>query len=363
MELQTEWTQGEPVMVELTDKYLSINATILNAIEKIDQGKIGITLVLDENKRLLGTITDGDVRRGLLKGLSLTDSVEKIMNKNSVFCTTADSSQKIIELGRTKSLHQIPIVDEDGMVVRIETVDIPTDFLNRENKVFIMAGGLGSRLMPLTKETPKPMLKVGNRPILETIVLGLKRSGFKQFVFCVNHLSSVITDYFQDGSQYGVSIEYIHEEDKLGTAGALGLWNKEINAPFIVMNGDLLTNLNFDQLLNFHVEQKALATMCLKEHVVNVPYGVVNVEGARVTSLVEKPMQRYFINAGIYVLDPAILNLIPEKKYFDMTQLLGKALEMQKNVSSFPIHEYWMDVGQPQDFQLAANTFNQFFKN
>jgi NDP-sugar pyrophosphorylase family protein len=224
-----------------------------------------------------------------------------------------------------------------------------------------MAGGLVNRLRPLTDECPKPMLKVGNKPLLETIVENFIEYGFHRFYISVNYMADVVESYFGDGSRWGVDIEYLHEEHRLGTAGALSLLPETPTEAILVMNGDLLTKVNFKQLLDFHYGHQAQATMCVREYDFQVPYGVVKIDGQRITSIDEKPIQRFFVNAGIYVLEPEALDLISSNIFFDMTTLFEKLIELKKEPAVFPIREYWLDIGHLADYNRANGEYRDIF--
>jgi NDP-sugar pyrophosphorylase family protein len=224
-----------------------------------------------------------------------------------------------------------------------------------------MVGGLGSRLWPLTENTPKPMLKVGDKPIVQTIIERFCEYGFVNIVMCVNYKSHIIQDYFGDGSEFGVNIEYIFEEERMGTAGALSLLRSIPEGPFFVMNGDLLTNVNFEHLLTYHTESEAYATMCVREYDFQVPYGVVNIEGHNILSIEEKPVHRFFVSAGIYMLSPEAIRHIPENKFYDMPTLFEKLIEYKEKVVSFPIREYWLDIGRIEEYERANNEFHGVF--
>jgi len=339
---------------------ISPEATIKEAIETIDRGVMQIALVV-ENDRLLGTMTDGDIRRGFLSGRTLTDKIEGLYNTTPLTGTLDQAREDIVQLALTRGIKQLPILDDTGKLIGVEYID---DYLRgpkKSNTIVLMAGGLGSRLRPLTADTPKPMLTVGSKPILETILESFSSYGFHNFYFSVNYKAEKIREYFNDGSQYGVNINYLNETTRLGTAGALSLLPKEIDEPIIVMNGDLLTNVNFERLLNYHLLAEADATMCVREYKLQIPYGVVETEGATIQTIIEKPTQNFFVNAGIYVLSPAALEQIPENKHFDMPQLFQTLIEQKHKICSFPITDYWMDIGQPNDFDQANSEYDEVF--
>lgn len=342
---------------------VSPSTPILKAIAVIDAAGLQLALVADENNKLLGTVTDGDVRRGILRGVLLDKPVQEIMNPHPTFASVHDSRDAMLLIMRQSKVHHIPILDGNRCVVGLEVLDEILQVPQRkDNIVVLMAGGLGSRLKPLTDEYPKPLLKVGGRPILETILENFIEYGFNQFYITVNYKAELIKNYFGDGSNWGVSIRYLHEEKKLGTAGALGLLPERPFNPILVMNGDVLTKINFQQLMDFHMEHKAQATMCVREYDFQVPYGVVKVEKQRLVSIEEKPLQRFFVNAGVYLLEPEVLNFIPKDSNFDMPNLFERLVENKLETSVFPIREYWLDVGRIDDFERAEGEFEKVFR-
>lgn len=348
-------------MKEIQKIKLVVNSTIKEALQVIDAGAMKIALVLDDENYLLGTLTDGDIRRGLLGGLSLDDSIESIIFENSTVCGINDSREEILKIAMEKKLYCIPIVDEKGKVVGIEEVD---DLLKPEsfsNRVVLMAGGLGTRLRPLTDEVPKPLLQVGDKPILETIINGFAKYGFTNIVLSVSYKAEMIEEHFGDGSKFGVNIEYIYEDKRMGTAGALSLMREKLSEPFFVMNGDLLTNINFEEMLEYHLSHNAIATMGVREYDFQVPYGVVSVEGHSILSIDEKPIHNFFVSGGVYVLSPDVLEVIPDA-YYDMPTLFEKLIEEKKKTISFPIRDYWLDIGQMSDFHRANAEYHEVFK-
>ncbi|AVM74867.1 D-glycero-alpha-D-manno-heptose 1-phosphate guanylyltransferase [Magnetospirillum gryphiswaldense MSR-1] len=336
---------------------------IAEALEILETGGLQICLVVDTGNRLIGTITDGDVRRGILKGISLDAPATLIMNSKPRVVSPADSQQRIQSLMDDLFLRHVPMVDANGVLVDLIT---SVDYLRAQQKladnvVVLMAGGLGSRLRPLTAQTPKPLLKVGSQPLLEIILENFVAAHFKRFYISVNYKAEMVKDHFGDGSKWGCQIEYLEENERLGTAGALSLIQEQINAPMVVMNGDLLTKVNFRNLLDFHREHDSIATMCVREYDFQVPYGVVNIENHRITGLVEKPIHNFFVNAGIYVLSPQALDYIPKGQYYDMTQLFQTLLDIKRETAVFPIREYWLDIGHIADFERANGEFHSIF--
>lgn len=340
---------------------LTINSTIKEALGIIDSGGMKIALILDNENHLLGTLSDGDVRRGLLNGLSLDDTIESIIFQDPTVCGINDSKEEILKIAVAKKLYCIPIVDEYGVLIGIEEVDELLKPINFSNKVVLMAGGLGTRLRPLTDEIPKPLLQVGDKPILETIINGFAKYGFTNIVLSVSYKAEMIEEYFGDGSKFGVNIEYIHENKRMGTAGALSLMREKLSEPFFVMNGDLLTNINFEHMLEYHLSNNAIATMGVREYDFQVPYGVVNVEGHEILNIDEKPVHSFFVSGGVYVFSPDVLDVIPDD-YYDMPTLFEKLIEDKKKSISFPIREYWLDIGQMSDFHRANAEYHRVFK-
>lgn len=334
------------------------NNTLLDTMKIIDDSSLQFAVVVDEEQHLLGTVTDGDIRRGILRGEGLDVTITSIMNPDPISARRGKKYHKYKQLMKSKMLKQLPIVDDNNRIINILFADNIETSLNK-NKVVLMLGGLGTRLRPLTNDTPKPMLRVGNKPILETIIEGFKQYGYTDFIFSVNYKKEVIQDYFQNGEAFDVTIEYIEEDKKMGTAGALSLLKNRPTKPFFVMNGDLLTQINFDQLMQFHMEHKSVATMCVREYEYQIPYGVIETDGTDLVTIREKPIHRSFVNAGIYVLDPDVLDQIPQDKFYDMPSLFERMIEKNSKTSVFPIREYWLDIGQIDDFNRANNEIKE----
>ena len=327
--------------------------SIRQTISVIDSAALQLALVVGDDRRLLGTVTDGDVRRAILRGVSLDEPVTAIMNASPTVAYLGASREEIRSLLERRNLQHIPVVDESGRVVDVVVLSEMLRPQERPNWVVLMAGGEGTRLRPLTEDRPKPMLPVGSKPLLETILNQFLSYGFRRFFISVRYKAELIEAYFGDGSKWGAEIHYLREKKPLGTAGCLSLLPSRPDAPLVVMNGDLLTNVNFTQLLAFHDHLQAHVTLCVREHHVRVPYGVVQVNDNRLVSLTEKPVQRYFINAGIYVLEPAVLKWVPRNKAMDMTELIKLLLERNHLIGTFPIHEYWTDIGHMEDYLRA----------
>ncbi len=328
---------------------------LADAIAVMDAGGLRIAIVVDAERRILGTLTDGDVRRALIRRTDLSAPVGPVMFDRPQTAPLAATRERLLALMEQHQLLQIPLTDEAGRMVGLETLHGLLQKRHKANPVFLMAGGLGTRLQPLTDNCPKPLLKVGDKPILELILQNFVDAGFQRFFISTHYRGEMIQQHFGDGSRWGVSIRYVHEESPLGTAGALGLLpHDEIDQPLFVMNGDLLTNLNFDNLLKFHEEHvPAIATMCVREYEYRVPYGVVESDGHRIRSMVEKPLHRCFVNAGIYVVAPELVRRVAPGLRIDMPTLLEQQMALGSDVNMFPIHEYWLDIGRMEDFQRA----------
>lgn len=342
---------------------LKPSATLRDAMKAMTATRCGIVLVAGPGRRLLGVVADTDLRRALLAGAELAEPVVRALNARPITMRAGLPREEVSELFRSTRKPYIPVVDAKGRLLELaayaEFAAIPRRYPHR---VVLMAGGEGLRLRPLTSNTPKPMLKLGDKPILEHLIEQLAAAGFVHFVLTVNYLAEQIRAHFGDGSRWGVEIEYLEETRPLGTVGALSLLKPRPKDPVLVMNGDVLTKVNFGALLDFHASEKGLATLCVKRHEIQVPYGVVELAGRRLSLFTEKPTHRFLINAGIYVLDPRALALIPRGKPFDMPQLL-KALRSRRKsaVACFPIEEYWLDIGSPREFERASVEFGEVF--
>ena len=341
----------------MTDNFLGLlvlsSVTIYDALKVINCCAAQIALVVDEQQRLIGTLTDGDIRRGLLNGATLESPVEQLMNRQFRFVRTTYDNAAALEMMRKLRLAQIPVLDDQGRpskLLLLQDLLFPTQL---PNAVVIMAGGKGTRLRPQTEHCPKPMLLIDGKPMLEILVEQCIASGFRHFYLSVNYLKEQIIDHFQDGRLWDVSINYLVEHEPLGTAGSLQLLPEIVHDPFLVLNGDVLTRLNPSQLLRFHGEHQAVATLCVREHVVEVPFGVVQTKGVELAGFEEKPSYRHLVNAGVYVINPQLLQLLPTHQATDMPTLLLAAQQAGHLVAVCPIHEYWIDVGRPDSYTKA----------
>ena len=343
MAIIKSWSE---VVIKLTDN-------LGKAIEVLEESGLRIALVVDKDNKLYGTLTDGDIRRAIMSGMTMSGAISDVMNKFPITANKIDSKEHILSLMNDMSILHIPIVDDTGVVCGLETLQKMLEKPSYDNPVFLMAGGFGTRLHPLTKNIPKPLLEVGNKPLLETIIEQFIADGFHDFYISTHYKSEQIREYFQDGSQYGVSINYIHEDVPLGTAGSLGLLPNNLpDLPIIMMNGDLLTKVNFKHLLDFHCNNNADATMCVREYDFQVPYGVVAIDGCSIRGITEKPIQKFFVNAGIYILNRNLINKVDGESFLNMTDFLEKELDCG-GVNAFPIHEYWLDIGRIEEYEKA----------
>jgi len=339
-------------MKKWTEVLVPIGSTIYETMQVIDRSALQVALIVDEHDRLAGIVTDGDIRRGILRHVSLDSPVDLIMNRDPIVASANESPVDIRAKMAARKLRHIPVVDHDFRIVDL----VLSDYLlsqEKPNRVVLMAGGLGTRLRPLTDHIPKPLLNVGGKPILETILHSFLDYQFRNFYISVNYRSEQIMALFGDGSKWGANIQYLRENQRLGTAGALSLLPEKPSHPIIVMNGDLLTKVNFEQLLTFHETYHFAATMCVREYEQQIPFGVVQAQEHRLLGLQEKPVQRFFVNAGIYVLNPEVLDFVPRDTFFDMTTLFDALIEANREVGVFPIREYWLDIGRMSDFERA----------
>ncbi len=339
------------------DILLPPEATIHQALATINTARSQLALVADAERHLLGTLSDGDIRRALLNGATLENPVGPWMNPEPMAARDTDRPANILTMMRVHGLHQVPILDATRRIVGLRTVN---DFLQqpeRDNPVVIMAGGLGSRLNELTRNQPKPMLPVGGRPLLETIIGRFAEQGFRDIWLAVNYRAEIIMGYFGDGANFGTHIRYLQEDKRLGTAGALSLMTQDLTRPLVVSNADLLTSLDYGALLDAHESSGAEATMAVREQDHAIPFGVVTEIDGRVQRVEEKPRQRVLVNAGIYVLNPSAIGLLPKNTYYDMPQLLDDLIRRNRPVHCHRVDGYWLDIGHRADYERAQNDF------
>lgn len=345
----------------LSEILIPATATLREALAAIQSGEMKITVIVDSDRKLLGIVTDADTRQAILEGIGLDEPVTRVMNTDPLVAKVGTDRRQMFAMMRRARVMLLPVVDDSGKVTRIETFFEAFHLGERSNTVVLMAGGRGRRLAPLTQARPKPMLQVGTKPILETILDSFSEFGFRDFRIAVNYKADLLEAYFGDGSKWDVNISYLREDRSLGTAGALTLLEKRPTKALIVMNADILTKVNFVDLLKFHDHESAAATMCVREHTVVIPYGVVATEGARVTSIEEKPSHNTTIAAGIYVLEPRVLDLIPPDTNWDMPDLLHALLDAGEKIAGFPVKDYWLDIGHMDDFVRANGEFESIF--
>ncbi len=338
------------------------DTSLIEVMRVIDKSGLQIALVVNEDMHLLGIITDGDVRRGILKNLPFSAPAKEIMNSSPLSITVNHEKSYAMNLMLKHSVSQLPVLDESGRLVNLCRMEDLLHKNQRDNAVLLMAGGLGMRLRPLTENVPKPLLKVGNKPILETILESFIASGFHRFYFAVNYKHEMIEEYFGNGANYGVEINYIHEKKRMGTAGALYFLPHDLTEPVIVMNGDLLTDVNFGEFVDFHLEQNAVATMGVREYSYQIPYGVINYDGDKITSITEKPTLNFYVNAGIYVLSPESVNSVNEEAFLNMPDLFDKFIKEDKRTALYPVRGYWLDIGHIDQFKQAQNDYQEVFE-
>ncbi len=335
---------------------LSETATFKEAIQLLDSNGNGFLAIINEKSQLVGILTDGDIRRAILN--NKTELCE-IMNSNPMTMKYGENRRNIIH--RLKELHKkhMPIVDEN-MILKDVVALQENEFNLKPNWVVIMAGGLGTRLGELTKDTPKPMLKVGAKPMIEHIIDMFVSHGLTKFMLSVNYKAEIIKEYFGDGNKFGIQVKYLEEKKRLGTGGALSLIDIELNEPFFVTNGDVLSSLDYEELLSYHKKQNSIATMCIRKDSYQIPYGVIEVDEANnIKAMKEKPVKEFFINTGIYVLNPQVLNYVPKDEFFDLPSLFDVLKSKSENIKSFEITDYWIDMGKPSDYEKVQKDLSE----
>ncbi|MDO8652477.1 MAG: nucleotidyltransferase family protein [Undibacterium sp.] len=338
---------------------LPTNATIGQAIRSLDQTAIKIVMVVNAMGVLEGTISDGDIRRGLLKGLDLSSPITIVIHHNSLVVPPELGRELVMQLMVANKIQQIPVVDAQHRVVGLHLWDEITTPPNRDNLMIIMAGGMGTRMRPHTENCPKPLLAVAGKPMLEYIIERAKLEGFNHFVLAVHYLGHMIEAQFGDGGRLGVQIDYLREKSPLGTAGALSLLCPLPDAPFVVTNGDVITDIRYGELLDFHTRHAAAATMAVRVHEWQHPFGVVQMQGVEIVGIEEKPISRSHINAGVYALDPTALSALTSDEHCDMPTLFERLQARNERTVAYPMHEPWLDVGRPDDLK-RANAENIF---
>ena len=349
-------------------KTLAASDTLFQAVQAIEFSELRTVVVLDEKNRLLGTITDGDIRRRLLKGGHLQDSVTSAMNPTPVSAKPGTSPELLAELMKRKNVLTIPIVNDENLFIelvhlkdlkKIKNISLPRK-LDYEF-VVIMAGGEGSRLKPITNKIPKPMVEIGGMPLLERQIISLSESGIKKIYISVNYLANQIENYFGNGSRYNTEIIYLRESNKMGTAGALTLITETPNNPILLLNGDIFTNPIFNSLLEYHNQSKVELTVATTNYTIDIPYGVIQMDNEDVRGIEEKPTQVFLCNAGIYCISPIAFKMISKFNVKNITDLFKILITENLKIAAFPIHEYWIDIGTPEDLDKAREIFKNNF--
>ena len=353
-------TNSQPNLILENWRHASLpeNTTIQGAIRNLDEVGLQIILIVDKENKLIGTLSDGDIRRGLLRGLQLDSPIESIIFRNPLVVPESLQRELVLQLMTVNKIRQIPIVEENGLLLGLHLWDHLTQPVQRNNVMVIMAGGRGTRMHPYTEDCPKPMLEVAGKPMLEHIIQRAKSEGFHQFIISVHYLGHMIEDHFSDGAHLGVKIRYLREETPLGTAGALSLMETRPNKPFVITNGDVMTDIHYSELLDFHVRHVADATMAVRLHEWQHPYGVVQTQGIKIAAIEEKPISRTHINAGVYVLSPSALDCLDAGEACDMPTLFERIKGAGQQTIAYPMHEPWLDVGRPADLEKANQSNN-----
>lgn len=336
---------------------LPVTATLQQAIQQLDVSGLQIIMVVEADEVLAGTVTDGDIRRGLLRGVSLESPLSLVMNRSPFIAPPGLPSGTMREMMRANKIHQLPVVDEHRKVIGLHVWADLDATARRPNLLVIMAGGRGVRLLPHTENCPKPMLPVGGKPMLEHIIERAKADGFERFAIAVHYLGHMVEDYFGDGARWDVSIEYIREQTPLGTGGALGLMVPP-DRPFVVTNGDVLSDVRYGDILSFHEKHDALATMAVQSHELQHPFGVVHLDGVDIVGFEEKPIFRSHVNAGIYAFSPAALQALEPNQPCDMPALFERIRTLDHKTIAYPMHELWLDVGRPADLDRAQKAYS-----
>jgi dTDP-glucose pyrophosphorylase len=334
---------------------LNINSTIKNVITNLNKSSMQIAIINSQSGNLLGVVTDGDIRRGLLRGLDLSSKISSLIKKNPVVVKKNTPSKTVEFLMKTRALLHLPVVNKNYVTIGLYSWNDHKPNEKIANPVIIMAGGFGKRLKPYTNNCPKPMLEIGGKPILEHIINNLKSQGFRKILISVNYLSENIISYFKTGKNLGVSIKYIKEAKPLGTLGSLGHFKDKSKKPIVVVNGDTLTSINLKQMLNFHLKNKSHATMAVKVMINSNPYGVVKSKGLLVENFQEKPVDKIYINAGVYVISNTVVGLIKKNSKIDAPKFLMKLKKKKKKVIIFPAHEEWNEIGTVENYHDIIN--------
>ncbi len=336
---------------------LTENANLQQAASSLDETAAKIVLVVSADDRFIGTITDGDIRRGLLRGLDLSSPIESIINRNAIVVPPNMSRDMVLQLMQANAINAVPILEQSRKVVGVHLLRELLSPVHRPNIMVIMAGGKGTRLRPHTENCPKPMLPIDGKPMLEHIILRAKKEGFDKFVLSVNYLGHMVEDHFGDGSRWGVKIDYLREDSPMGTVGALTLLSPQPSLPFLVTNGDVMTHVRYGELLDFHESHGAAATMAVRLHEWQHQFGVVQINGDDIVGFEEKPIIKSHINAGVYALNPSALDALVLNEFCDMPMLFTRLQKQSARTIAYPMYEAWLDVGRVDDYISAQDNF------
>lgn len=333
---------------------LTRDSTIKDAIINLSSSSMQIILVVDENNMLLGVVNDGDIRRGILKGVNVDESINEVINTNPIVVEEDVTLDSVIQIMSSQHFVAVPVVDKNKHVLGLYLISDLITKKERPNKIIIMAGGKGERLLPKTKNCPKPLLPINGKPMLEQIILKARDEGFKHFIISINYLGSMIQEYFGDGSKWNIQIEYLKEDLPLGTAGAISLIKEKPKLPVIVTNADIFSDVTYSSMLQFHNQHKdASATMAVRQYEIQNPFGVVNTNGVDIIGFEEKPILKNNVNAGVYVLEPSTLELLEKNQFCDMPTLFNRLQKQKQRTIVYPIHEAWNDIGHLSDYNNA----------
>jgi dTDP-glucose pyrophosphorylase len=336
---------------------VSLGATLQDAITSLEVSGLQIVLAVGPDDKLVGTLTDGDIRRAFLRGLRLENAIDEVVHRNPLVVPPEIGRDLVLRLMQANKIHQLPVVDGKGTVVGLHVWDHVLAPADLDNPMVIMAGGRGTRLRPHTESCPKPMLEVGGKPMLQHIIERAKLDGFRNFIISLHYLGEMIEQHFGDGREFGVNIDYVREDTPLGTAGCLSIIERRPELPFIVTNGDVLTDIHYSDLIEFHERHHAVATMAVRQHEIQNQFGVVRINGVEIAGFEEKPVYRSHINAGIYVLNPEVLTHLEARKHCDMPTLFERIKQHHGRTIVYPMHEPWLDVGRPDDLAQAKRNF------
>ena len=332
-------------------------STVEQVILNLEQTALRAVLICSATGEFIGLVTDGDIRRAFINGFNLESSVAMIMNSDAIIVPPGATSQEVSTIMEVHKIEHLPIVDGKRRLTGVYTSGARVQQLPLPNRVVIMAGGQGMRLRPLTEDRPKPMIEIGGKPILEHIVTRFRKQGFSEFTISINYLGASIKSHFGDGSKLGVSIDYIEEDKPLGTAGSLRGLTKTNDLPFIVTNGDVISEIAYDELIDFHLEQKAVATMAIRPFQIQNPFGVIETNGITIIGIHEKPTYRTHINTGVYVFDPKVIQLLPKSEFCQIPELFDHLRNEGHRTIAFHLQDDWIDVGNVEDLARAEKKF------